>query len=129
MATQALSVKTVAAGADFTIAPKPTSSTDVFNRLVKVVSAQNALAVPCTLAIYIGPSATGIKIWEGPLAVNGGGVADLDFSTKDGSREKEYGLAIVDASEVQDDLKGKVTSGGAVEVYVNVLIQTGGGRL
>jgi hypothetical protein len=129
MATQALAAKTIVAGADFTIAAKPASSTDAFNRLVKLLSAQNNTAVPCTLAIYIGPSATGIKIWEGPLAVNGGGVADIDFSTKDGSREKEYGLSIVTAAGVQEDLKGKVTSGGAVEVYVNVLIQTGGGGL
>jgi hypothetical protein len=128
MATQALP-SNIVAGADVTLAAKPTSSTDVFNRLIKLLSAQNNTAVPCTLAIYIGPSATGIKIWEGPLAVSGGGVADVDFSTKDGSREKEYGLAIVDASEVQADLVGKVTSGGAIDVYVNVLIQTGGGRL
>jgi hypothetical protein len=121
MATQALAAKTIVAGADFTIAAKPTSSTDAFNRLVKLLSAQNNTAVPCTLAIYIGPSATGIN--------NGGGVADIDFSTKDGSREKEYGLSIVTAAGVQEDLKGKVTSGGAVEVYVNVLIQTGGGGL
>jgi hypothetical protein len=128
MATVATPVNIVA-GADVTVVAKPTSSTDAFNRLVKILSAQNNTAVPCTLALYIGPSATGIKIWEGPLAVSGGGVANIDFATKDGSREKEYGLAIVTAALVQEDLKAKVTSGGAISVYLNVMTQTGGGGL
>lgn len=119
----------IVAGADVTLVAKPTISTAAFNRLVKLLSAQSNNAVPCTLALYIGPSATGIKIWEGPLAISGGGVANIDFSTKDGSREKEYGLAIVDAAKAQEDLVGKVTSGGAIDVYVNVMTQTGSGGI
>ena len=127
MATVATPLR-ITAGTDATVVAKPTSSTDAFNRLVRIISAQNADTVSIvTLALYIGPSATGIKIWEGPLAVSGGGVSNLEFRAKDGSREKEYGLALIDAAGAQEDLIAKVTSGGAYNVYVNVLTQTGSG--
>lgn len=129
MATVATPIH-ITAGTDQTVVAKPTSSTAAFNRLIRIISAQNAdQTTQCTLALYIGPSATGIKIWEGPLAIKGGGVSNLEFRTKDGSREKEYGLAIVTTANVQEDLIAKVTSGGTIDVYVNVLTQTGGGGI
>lgn len=119
--------KRIQVGTDVTVVAKPTNTAS-FNRLVRVISAQNADPdTDCTIALYIGPSATGIMIGEWPLAKGSGGVVPGDYSTKGENREKEFGLAIVDATNVQQDLVAKVTSAGTINVYINVLTQTGGG--
>lgn len=128
MATVATPVN-ITVATDVTVVAKPTN-TKSFTRLVRIISAQNADPTDqAVLALYIGPSASGIKIGEWPLAVGAGGVVPGDYTTRDGGREKEFGLAIVTAAKLQEDLVAKVTTSGAENVYLNVLTQTGGGGL
>jgi hypothetical protein len=115
---------------DVIVVAKPTSSTAAYNRLLRIISAQNNDGTDvAVLALFIGPSATGIKIWEGPLGLSAAGVAGLDFTARGGDRSKEYGLAIVDTDNLQEDLVATVTTIGAEDVYLNVLTQTGGGGI